>query len=51
MNKAEDRVLSLINNSKDPALALDVALKLILEFLEPLQASECKPLEPRSAIA
>ena len=51
LSNEENKVISLIENSKNPALALEVALTLILEFLEPLQVSECKHLEPHEATA
>ena len=46
MNESEAKVINLIKNSTDPIAALEVALKLILEFLETPQAYSCTPLEP-----
>jgi hypothetical protein len=45
MSETEKEVISLIRNSNDPAVALDVALKLILEFVAPLEAAPCKTPE------
>lgn len=41
MDTTERTVIDLINNSKDPQKALEIALKLALSFLESLQESEC----------
>lgn len=46
MNELETKVISLIENSKNPLAALEVALKLILDFLETPQASSCSSPEP-----
>ena len=51
MNESETKVISLIENSKNPLAALEVALKLILEFLELPRASECMPLEPQPEVS
>lgn len=42
MTDTESEVISLIHSSKNPELALEVAIKLVLEFLEPHEASPCK---------
>jgi hypothetical protein len=45
MSETEKEVIFLIRNSNDPAAALDVALKLVLEFVEPREAAPCKTPE------
>ena len=50
MEENESEVISLIKSSKDPIAALEVAFKLIQEFLEPLEASPYKsPAQPSVA--
>lgn len=51
MTEAECEVISLIHSSNNPTVALEIALKLALEFLEPLQASLCKHPEFQEATA
>ena len=41
MTEAEYKVINLIKNSNDPAAALDVAIKLALEFLGLPQDAPC----------
>ena len=50
MEAKEKEVITLIRTSSDPIAALDVALKLILTFVEPHEASQCKsPAQPSVA--
>jgi hypothetical protein len=51
MNESESRLISLIQNSTDPAAALDVALKLVQEFLSLPQASRCTSSEPLAEVS
>ena len=51
MTDTESEVFSLIHSSKNPELALEVAIKLALEFLEPHEVSPCKTLEPLSEVS
>jgi hypothetical protein len=51
MNEQEKKILSLIHSSEDTSVALSVALKLVLGFLELPQASECMPLEPQPEVS
>lgn len=46
MNDAEHKVISLIENSNNLSAALEVAIKLALEFLEHLQDVQCMSPEP-----
>ena len=51
MTEAESKVINLIERSNDPIAALDVAFKLILEFLELPQASRCTSSEPLAEVS
>ena len=48
MNDAELKVISLIKNSNDPEAALNVAIKLALEFLMLPQDAPCTNPAPLS---
>ena len=51
MNESESRLIALIQNSTDPAAALEVAFKLILESSMPPQASRCTIPEPLAEVS
>ena len=42
MTESECEVIPLVHSSTTPTVALEIALKLVLEFLEPHEASPCK---------
>ena len=46
MDVHERKIIDMINNSSNPAKALDIAIKLALNLLESLGASQCT--EPSS---